>query len=169
MTQYAIGGIALLLIIAWIAMRGDSYSTMHAATVSRAPGADGAVTYGEYGNTEGSVPFAATGGSPSVSMPSNWPPDAPANYPNASMTYAGTMNPGTGKSGSFVSYNVNVTWQTVADYYTAQLASSGWTVDTSAMMGGSMIISAKKNGRTFGISVTETGKGYTMVIAGLEL
>lgn len=123
---------------------------------------DGTVTYS---NNEGSV---TVGGG--ASMPSNWPSDAPPAYSGATIMYSGTSNPQTGAVGSVVMYTATASIKSVYDYYDSRLKAEGWTVDSSASMaGGTNVIVAKKDTRTFAIYIVDAGNGTVSVTAGIEL
>lgn len=118
-----------------------------------------------YSNSQGQV---TTG--PGAGMPSDWPSDAPANYSGAKILYSGSANPQAGRNGVAVSYTLQgVSVQNVADYYQNSLTAQGWKVVGNVNLGGQIIIGAKKDARTFGVSILDNGNGITTVTAGLEL
>lgn len=118
-----------------------------------------------YSNDEGSV-TVGTG----ASMPSNWPSDAPANYVGATILFSGNSNPQTGKNGSAVSYTVSgASAKAIADYYKNTLGANGWVLEGTMDLGTQMVIGAKKDTRTFAVSIVDDGKGLVTVTAGLEL
>ncbi|OGG54241.1 hypothetical protein A2851_01065 [Candidatus Kaiserbacteria bacterium RIFCSPHIGHO2_01_FULL_53_29] len=156
---YIIGGIVILLLLGWVLMRGAP-SMMGAAGVNTDRNTDGSTTYS---NSEGSVTVGAT------SMPDNWPSDAPAIYSGGTIQYSGSSNPQTGQAGSVVVYSAKATVSSVVEYYKAQLAQAGWTLEGTANSAGTTIISAKKDTRTFGISVADTGTGTVQVTAGIGM
>lgn len=158
---YIIGGIIALLLVGWFLTRGTTSLIGAPAGVGTDRNADGSTTYT---NNDGSVTVGT-----SASMPTNWPSDAPTAYSGAAIVYSGTSNPQTGKEGSAVSYTVNASVASVVDYYKAQLASNGWTVDATANVGGATVISATKNARTMGVYVVDSGSGTTAVTAGIEM
>ncbi|OGG90766.1 hypothetical protein A3H16_00680 [Candidatus Kaiserbacteria bacterium RIFCSPLOWO2_12_FULL_53_8] len=102
-------------------------------------------------------------------MPDNWPSDAPAIYSGGTIQYSGSSNPQTGQAGSVVVYSAKATVSSVVEYYKAQLAQAGWTLEGTANSAGTTIISAKKDTRTFGISVADTGTGTVQVTAGIGM
>lgn len=156
---YIIGAIIILLLLGWVISRGLGSAAIIAA--GGTPNLDGSATYTDNeGNT------ATVGGS---SMPANWPSDAPANYAGGSIQYSGNSNPQTGKAGAAVVYTANASAQAVVDYYKAQLAKDGWTIEASANTGAGTVLSATKDGRTFGVYIVSTGSGSVSVTAGLEL
>ena len=158
---YIIGGIVVLALVGWFFMRGTG-GLMGAATgVDVDRNADGSMTYS---NEEGTVTVGTA-----ASMPANWPSDAPANYAGAAIVYSGTSNPQTGQTGSAVSYTVRASAQSVADHYTQQLSSSGWTIQATANMAGATVVSASKDTRTFGAYITDTGDGNVTVVVGIGM
>ena len=157
---WIIGGIIVVLVIGWMLTRSASFMMMQAAGVNVQPGANGATTYS---NAQGSVTVGGT------SMPDNWPSDAPGNYAGASIQYSGSSNPQTGQTGSVVVYTVQASAQDVANYYKTQFASEGWTIENTAQSGGTTIISAKKDTRTFGLSISDTGSGMLQVTIGIGM
>lgn len=122
---------------------------------------DGSVTYS---NDEGSVTVGAGAG-----MPNNWPSDAPPAYSGATIMYSGTTNPATGAAGSAVVYSTTASLQSVMEYYNSRLKSEGWTIEASANMGGTNVITARKDSRTFGVYIADAGNGTVNVTAGIEL
>lgn len=157
MRWYIIGGIAILLIGGWFLTRGTG--PMTGTDVDR--NADGSTTYT---NNEGTVTVGTT-----ASMPANWPADAPDNVAGASIVFSGSSNPQTGAPGSAVSYTAQASVQSVVDHYRAALAAGGWTVNATANAGGTTVISATKDTRTFGAYIADTGDGSVTVTAGIEM
>ncbi|OGG55693.1 hypothetical protein A3D71_02110 [Candidatus Kaiserbacteria bacterium RIFCSPHIGHO2_02_FULL_55_20] len=158
---YIIGGIVILALIGWFLMRGAGSLIGAASGVDVDRGANGATTYS---NEEGSVTVGS-----GASMPSNWPSDAPANFAGANIVYSGTSNPQTGQTGSAVSYTVNASAASVADYYKQQLAAQGWTIQSTANMAGATVVAATKDTRTMGVYITDTADGNVSVVVGIEL
>lgn len=156
---YIIGGIVALLLVGWFLTRGAGSMMGTAAGVGVDRNVGGSTTYT---NSEGSV---TVGGG---SMPDNWPSDAPAVYSGASIIYSGSTNPQTSQAGSAVSYTVNASVASVADYYKAQLASNGWSVESTANTGGATVLAATKDTRTIGVYIADTGSGTVTVTAGIE-
>lgn len=152
---YIIGGIVILLLLGWLVTRGLG------GVAGGSLNADGSTTYT---NNDGSVTVGT-----SASMPANWPSDAPANYTGAAIVYSGTSNPQTGTSGSAVSYTVNASVQSVADYYKQQLTSAGWTIHGTTNVAGATVVSATKDTRTVGAYIAETGDGNVSVTVGIEM
>lgn len=118
---------------------------------------DGSTTYS---NEEGTM---TVGGG---SLPDNWPSDAPK-YGNADIQYSGTNNPQTGEEGLAVVFLTSDKLQTVVDFYKREFASKGWTIEQTATMGASTIISAKKDKRTFGVYIVDAGDGQVSVTVGV--
>ena len=158
---YIIGGIVVLALLGWFLMRGASSLIGAASGVDVDRGANGATTYS---NEEGSVTVGS-----GASMPSNWPSDAPANFAGATIAYSGTSNPQTGQTGSAVSYTVKASAASVADYYKQQLTSQGWAIESTASMAGATVVAARKDTRTIGVYISDTGDGSVTVVAGIEL
>lgn len=157
---YIIGGVIIVLLIGWFAMRSAGFMAMRASGVDVDQHMDGSATYT---SDEGSV---TVGGG---SMPQNWPSDAPGNYAGASIQYSGSSNPQTGAAGAAVVYNVNASAQAVVDHYKAELGRNGWTVTATANTGAATVLSATKDSRSFGVYIVSTGNGAVSVTAGLEL
>lgn len=155
---WIIGGIVILLAIAWLFQGGWGMFMQSRTGIDR--NVDGSTTYS---NEEGSV---TVGGN---AMPENWPSDAPQNYAGASIQYSGTSNPQTGKAGSAIVYTVNASLQSVVDHYKSQLSSAGWTVEGTATVGPSTVISARKDDRVMGIYISDAGNGQVAVTAGIEM
>ena len=157
---YISGGVLVLIILAYLFMGRIAPAAFAPAGVDVDRNIDGSTTYT---NEEGSVTVGQ-----GASMPSNWPSDAPAAYSGATILYSGSTNPTTGAAGSAVAYNVNASVQAVMDYYSSQLTSSGWTVESNAEMAGMRVIVAKKDTRTLGVYVGDAGNGTVNVTAGVE-
>ena len=158
---YIIGGIVVLLLLGWLATRGIGGAMMGAAGVNTQQHLDGSTTY-----TDNEGNSATIGGN---SMPESWPSDAPQNYAGATIQYSGNSNPQTGKAGAAVVYSAQASAQAVVDYYKAQLSSKGWTIEATANTGVATVLSATKDGRTFGLYIVNSGSGTVSVTAGIEL
>lgn len=159
---YIVIGIVVLFLLGGFAMQMMGFAAMRAAGVNVMPGPGGSATY-TVDNGEGTV---TVGGN---KMPDNWPSDAPGNFSGATIQYAGSSNPQTGKAGAAVAYTVQASASAVADYYKSQLTSNGWTVDATANMGAATVLSAKKDTRTFGIYIADAGNGTVQVTAGMDM
>ena len=157
---YIVVGVVVVLAVLGFMGRMAGFMVMRAAGVNIQPGADGTATYS---NSEGSV---TVGGN---KMPDNWPSDVPANFAGASIQYSGSSNPQTGRSGAAVVYTVTASASAVFEYYKAQLATQGWTIESTANMGAVSVLGAKKGDRTFGVSLTDAGNGSVQVSAGLDM
>ena len=124
-------------------------------------------------NMDGSTTYSSEEGSVTVgqgaSMPTNWPSDAPTAYTGAQIMYSGSTNPQTGEAGSAVVYQTSASAASVVEYYTARLKAEGWTIEASAEMAGTRVISAKKDSRTIGVYIQDAGNGTTNVTAGVQL
>jgi len=154
--MYIIGGVVVLLILGWFLMGGLG-ANMAGVDVDR--NLDGSATYS---NEEGSV---TVGGG----MPQNWPSDVPGVYSGAAIQYSGTSNPQTGEAGSAVVYTARASAQAVVDYYRQGLTSAGWTIEGTATIGAATVLTARKDTRTVGIHIADTGDGNVAVTAGVEL
>lgn len=157
---YVIGGIVVVIILGWVAVRMMGVGAMYGAGVDTDRNIDGSTTYT---NGEGSVTVG------SQSMPENWPSDAPNNYAGATITFSGSSNPQTGQPGSAVSYMVRASAQAVIDHYKSELAANGWAIQGSANAAGAMVITATKGTRVFGAWVADNGGGSATVTAGIQM
>ncbi len=154
-----IGGIVVLAIVGFIA-KGLIFGALTGGHYQQ--NLNGTQTYS---NNEGSVTVGNN-----ASMPSEWPSDAPSNFAGGSIVFSGNSNPQTGKNGAVVSYTVKGgTIQGVSDYYKAQLTANGWTLQGNYNVAGQGVLAAQKDGRTFGVSISDSGNGSVTVTAGLEL
>jgi len=158
---YVIGGIVIILLVGWFLMHGAGSLLGAASGGDMEPGVDRPTSYS---TDEGTVSVGAN-----ARMPENWPSDAPQNVAGSSIVYSGSSNPQTGESGSAVTYTANASVQSVVDYYKAQLASGGWTIEGTVNAGGATVISAKKATRTFGVYIVESGQGAVTVTAGVGM
>ncbi len=154
---YVIGGIVIVLILVGSYLRHGRYYGPDGMMKNNY---DGSTTYS---NEQGSVTVGK------ASMPENWPSDAPANFAGGTIQYSGTSNPQTGKAGSVVVYSAHATAQEVGDYYKKELASKGWTLNGSATTPGGYVLGAKKDTRTFGLTVVPAEGGLVSVTVGVEL
>lgn len=95
-----------------------------------------------------------------AALPSDWPKDVPT-YPGASVTtsYSGTSG---GKSGAAVVLKTSDSVAKVGDWYKAQLAANGWTVNGSYQAGGVTIIGAEKGGQKLAVEASASG-GSTQI------
>ena len=159
-TWWIIGGIVALVILGWFLTRGGGALMGGARGVDADRNADGSMTYK---NDEASV---TVGGN---LLPSAWPTDAPSNFAGAAIQYSGESNPQTGAPGAAVIYTVNASAQEVAEFYKRELTESGWTIEGTANVGGAMVVGAKKDNRTFALSITDAGGGKVQVTVGIEL
>ena len=100
-----------------------------------------------------------------VSLPSDWPSDVPV-MSGAKISYAGSSNPSTGAPGASVTFTTSKSASEVASYYNSELVNHGWTIDSTANMGGANVISAKKGERTVGLYIIES-EGTTSVTIGV--
>ncbi|OHA21002.1 MAG: hypothetical protein A2849_01695 [Candidatus Taylorbacteria bacterium RIFCSPHIGHO2_01_FULL_51_15] len=153
---YIVVGIVVLLVIGWL-VKGVMFRSVTGVDVDRNLG--GATTYS---NEEGSV---TVGGN---KLPDNWPSDAPA-YKNATIQYSGTSNPQTGEAGAAVVFTTTDSVETVVRFYEKELAANGWTVEQTAAIGGSTVIAAKKDTRSLGLYVVDSGNGEVSVTLGISM
>ncbi|OHA27241.1 MAG: hypothetical protein A3C06_04075 [Candidatus Taylorbacteria bacterium RIFCSPHIGHO2_02_FULL_46_13] len=152
---YIVIGVVVVLIIGWVAK-----SSMRSLTgVDVDTRMDGSTTYS---NDEGTV---TVGGN---KLPDNWPSDAPK-YQNADIQYSGSSNPQTGEAGASVVFLTSDNAQEVVDFYKKELTSNGWTIEQTATIGASTILSAKKNERTFGVYIADSGDGKVSVTVGIGI
>ena len=156
---YVIGGIIVIVLIGWFLTRSGGLLGAGAG-VDVDQNIDGSKTYT---NDEGTV---TVGGG---SLPENWPSDAPGVYSGASIQYSGSSNPQTGKAGAAVVYTAKASVKSVIDYYRTELSKAGWNVEATATMGGATVFSAKKDTRTIGVYVVDSGDGSVNVTAGIEM
>ncbi len=155
---YIIGGIIVLVLLGWFFTRGGGMLGPAGVDVDR--NMDGSATYS---NEEGTV---TVGGG---SLPDNWPSDAPPVYSGGTIQYSGASNPQTSKAGAAVVYTAKASVQSVIDYYRTELSKAGWNLEATATMGGATVFSAKKDTRTIGIYVVDSGDGSVAVTAGIEM
>jgi len=161
-----IGVVALLVLIGIVLSFAGSVGSVWGNYGGVVPGVD------VDRNMDGSVTYESDEGTVTVggaSMPSNWPSDAPTAYTGATIAYSGTTNPTTGESGSAVVYTTNASIASVVEYYDSRLKAEGWTIEASVDMGGTRVITAKKDTRTIGVYVQDAGNGVTNVTAGVQL
>ena len=156
-----IGAVVILALLGFFA-RSAGWMAMRASGVNVTPGPGGSATYTAPDGT-GSVTVGSN------KMPDNWPADAPQNFAGATIMYSGSSNPQTGKAGAAVVYTAQTSASAVLDYYKTQLATSGWKVEQTATMGATSVLSASKDNRTFGVSITDAGNGTVQVTAGLDI
>lgn len=165
---YMLIGAGVVVVIAFAVVRGiiGGVANTAATAAARAAGVNlinngtGGATYSD--NNGGSV---TVGGN---KLPDNWPSDAPK-YPDANIQYSGTSNPQTGEAGSAIVFTTGDSAQSVSDFYKKQLAADGWTIEQTANMGASSVLSAKKDTRTFAVYITDSGSGQTSVTVGITI
>ncbi len=98
-------------------------------------------------------------------LPADWPSDAPAVYPGASITYSATVNPSTGNPGSAVMMTTDDAGNAVASFYKSALADKGWQVSATMEGGGNTIITATKDDRTFSMILAAAGDQTSITLA----
>jgi hypothetical protein len=62
-----------------------------------------------------------------------------------------------------------VSVENIAKYYQDSLTAQGWDIEGTANLGMQSVVGAKKDTRTFGASIADSGNGVITVTAGLEL
>src|SRR3989344_8054748 len=138
---YVIVGIVILVLIVWAVK--SSMRSVTGVDIDR--NFDGSATYS---NEQGSVTVGSN------KLPDNWPADAPK-YGNATIQYSGSSNPQTGEEGASVMFTTPDSVQAVVDFYKRDLTSNGWVIEQTANVGGSTVLSAKKDTRTFGVYIVD--------------
>lgn len=106
---------------------------------------------------------AQTGGS----VPADWPSDAPV-YPGATVAFSASTNPATGTAGFGLMLTTDASADDVAAFYKKELTVQGWTIDADMNAGVTTVISAKKDARAIGISITGS-EGMTSITIGIDL
>jgi hypothetical protein len=160
---YILIGIVAVLVVLGLFAQMSGYMMMRAAGVNVVPNMDGSATYTATDGEGGSV---TVGGN---SMPENWPSDAPANFAGAQIQYSGTSNPQTGSAGAAVVYTAQASASAIVEHYKQAFAAQGWTIENTANMGAASVMSAKKDERTFGVSIVDAGDGSVQVSVGTDL
>lgn len=156
---YIIGAIVVVLLLGWFFSRGAWFLGSAASGVDVDRDLDGSTTYS---NDEGSVTVGST------SYPDNWPSDVPR-YGNGTIQFSGNSNPQTGASGAAVMFQTTDNAQVVIDFYKTELTKNGWTIEGTVSANGALVLSAKKDTRTFGAYAVPSGDGKVSVTAGVEL
>ncbi|MEK7152088.1 MAG: hypothetical protein AAB523_03275 [Patescibacteria group bacterium] len=160
---YAVIGVVVILLVGWFFTRGSgglgtSIPSIPGVDIDR--NIDGSATYS---NEDGTVTIGAN------SLPDNWPNDAPK-YPNASIQYSGSSNPQTGEAGAMVMFTTPDKQQTVVDFYKRELASEGWKIEQTLVMGTVTMLVAQKDERTFGVQIaTDEGSGQVSVTVSVAI
>jgi hypothetical protein len=90
--------------------------------------------------------------STSDKLPANWPSDVPV-YPGAKVT-ASVAGAGDQANGSYASLESSDTVAAVIAWYKKEVPGAGWTVETDAMVSGSLMLSATKSERALSVTVT---------------
>ncbi len=100
------------------------------------------------------------------SVPDSWPSDI--DLPRGiKITTSGSANPQTGEVGSYMTYTTDDSIQEVLDYYKAELTAEGWENESTAAVGTTVAVGAKKGDRTFGMYAVNSN-GMTMVTVGVS-
>lgn len=100
------------------------------------------------------------------SVPKEWPTDVPA-YEGASVTYSASASPEEGKTGMALILATDDAAADVKSFYEATLKSEGWTLTNTLEGGGSVIITAEKDGRQLSLVISEAD-GKTGITLGVE-
>ena len=58
---------------------------------------------------------------------------------------------------------------TLADFYKRELASNGWVIEQTANIGGSTVLSAKKDTRMLGVYIADAGDGQVSVTVSIAI
>jgi hypothetical protein len=82
----------------------------------------------------------------SVALPDTWPSDMPI-MDDASVTYAGSVNPGSADGGTMVVFMTDKTPAQVSEYYTQALGDAGWTIVSTVAMGDASMLGVSKDER----------------------
>jgi hypothetical protein len=160
---YIIGGIVVIIILGWI-FSGRFARNAAERAIEKATGGD--VEY----NRDGTATYKTDEGTVTVgggSYPDTWPSDGPK-YPGAEITYSGSSNPQTGAAGAALVLTTSDSPSAVIEYYKRELTSRGWKIESTASVAGATIISATKDGRTFGVWAADAG-GTTQVTVSVEM
>ena len=155
---YIVGGVVVVLLIVWFA-KASFMNAIPGTGVNVDRNLDGSATYK---TDEGEVTVGTN------KLPDNWPSDAPK-YPNATIQYSGSSNPQTGEEGAAVMFTTSDKVQAVVDFYKRDLTSNGWVIEQTANVGGSTVLSAKKDTRTFGVYIVDAGDGQVSVTVGIGM
>ncbi len=153
-----IGGVIVLALLGWFLMRGASDMALERAGVD--------VDY----NGNGSATYTTDDGSVTIGegkYPDTWPSDAPE-YGEGTIQYSGSSNPQTGESGAAVVFTATASVQAMVDFYKRELVADGWTITSTASVGGATVIGATKDTRTFGAYIVDAGNGMVSVTAGVS-
>ena len=160
--------VVVLALLGWLGSRffwGNVAENMAENALERATGGKVDIDY----NSDNTVTFEGEEGSfqagENVSLPNDWPSDVPV-MSGAKISYAGSSNPSTGAPGASVTFTTSKSASEVASYYNSELVNHGWTIDSTANMGGANVISAKKGERTVGLYIIES-EGTTSVTIGV--
>ncbi len=122
-------------------------------------------------NSDGTINIQTKDGSFSSGnvIPKEWPTDVPA-YDGAEVTYSASASPEEGKSGMALILATDDAAADVKSFYEAKLTSEGWTLTNTLQGGGSIVITAEKDGRQLSVIMNEAdGKtGITLGVEGAE-
>ena len=99
-------------------------------------------------------------------LPADWPTDV-AVYAGATITYAASVNPQSGKPGNALVLTTADSAEKVAAYYKDMLKTNSWTTTGMMESVGTSIITATKADRTLSLMVSTSG-GVTGITIGVE-
>lgn len=119
-------------------------------------------------NSDGTINIETKEGSFSTgnAIPKEWPTDVPA-YDGAEVTYSASASPAEGKSGMALILATNDAAEDVRSFYDAKLKLEGWTLTNTLQGGGSIVITAEKDGRQLSVIMNEAD-GKTGITLGVE-
>jgi len=100
------------------------------------------------------------------SVSKEWPKDVPV-YARASVTYSTSASPTEGKSGLALMLATDDSGADVQSFYETTLKSEGWTLTNTLKGGGSVIMTAEKDGRQLSLVISEAD-GKTGITLGVE-
>ena len=100
-------------------------------------------------------------------LPPDWPSDVTV-YANATIQYAGSVNPNNGKPGAAAVLITSDVPDTVVAFYKTDLRAKGWTMSTAMEGQGTSILSGTKGDRTVSVMVSGTVQGQTNITLAVE-
>lgn len=120
-------------------------------------------------NADGTMNIKTEDGefSTGAGTPKDWPSDIPA-YAGASVTYSASTNPTDGKAGMALILSTNDSAANVKTFYETQLKNEGWKITNTMQGGGTVIMTAEKDGRQLSLAIAEAD-GKTGITIGVEL
>jgi hypothetical protein len=99
-------------------------------------------------------------------MPKDWPSDVAA-YDGATVTYSASMNKTDETSGSALVLMTKDSANDVKAFYESSLKTNGWSITNTMQGGGTVIMTAEKDGRTLSVAIAEA-EGQTSITIGVE-